>query len=170
MLHSVSRNTPNVDRMWIRTVDFSATRICRSRIDKTVATQRRVWRDRPTRTGRSGVKSDLVLQLRTAFRREAADCLAVLRAVESTTEVEPEVLRRAAHTLRGGAAICGLDEVRNLSEELEELLKLACDRGTILANDRHQVLTSVASLEALLCSLAVPLTDASPDGSDEVEA
>ncbi|RCX30343.1 Hpt domain-containing protein [Thioalbus denitrificans] len=75
------------------------------------------------------------------FREEAAELLdAIERALQgwARAPAEPGVaegLRRALHTLKGGARTTGLQEMADLSHQMESLIDAVRD-GTLVADDR----------------------------------
>jgi chemotaxis protein histidine kinase CheA len=90
------------------------------------------------------------------FRNEASDHLAVLDAELLKLERTPsdaELVRRmflAAHSIKGGAAMLGLNEIRDLAHAMEEILAHLRDQKAALRTDTADLLfQSVDALRRL---------------------
>jgi chemotaxis protein histidine kinase CheA len=90
--------------------------------------------------------------LMNEFRNEAADHLAVLDAELLKLEREPsdaERVRRmfvAAHSIKGGAAMLGLDEIKDLAHAMEEVLARLRDQKRALQVDTADLLFRAVDL------------------------
>ncbi len=107
------------------------------------------------------MKAELIERLRQTFHAEALACLACLQAGHAADAPDLKTLSRAAHTLKGGAALCGFLRLRDLAAHLEQQLEDACERDVFDAEERDAVGLAIAALASEIASI---------DGLDEDES
>lgn len=85
---------------------------------------------------RAVIEESLLARLLPAFRQEAEEHLAaiengLLRIERAPHPAEVDAMFRAAHSLKGGAAALGLEDLERLSHALEEALEPARQKGAL---------------------------------------
>jgi two-component system, chemotaxis family, sensor kinase CheA len=118
--------------------------------------------------------TDLDAQLADIFRDETTERLnemeTVLLGIESGHADDEAVdsLFRHAHTIKGGAAMLGLSDIRALAHAAEDVLARARDAGVLPPELAAPLLRVTAALRAMVAGSAVPVADLIDDLASQV--
>ena len=104
-----------------------------------------------------------------AYRQEAADHLQVILDVLTQND-EPDVeelqeIRRAVHSIKGGAGTIGFQEAADLAHTIEDLLeRIAAEDASLLADSREVIVRAVDALGSIVED------DETPADLDEIKS